>query len=148
MPPRVVPKASQVDPSRSQEATFSILNFDQVLGSILAPFWVPQSLPLGALFATKIAHRMDPTSTWFTSRSTSAPRSPKTPPRAPQDVPRAPKKAPRRPKMFPRGPEDCPKTPQNDPKRPHVLPRTSKNSAAGTRERDRRTCFLVCLPER
>ena len=41
-----------------------------------------------------------------------------------------------------------PKTPKNDPKRPHVLPRTPKNSAAGTRERDRRTCFLVCLPER
>ena len=75
------------------------------------------------------------------------PRAPQDPPRAPQDHPRPPKIAQDPPKSVPRAPkslQDRPKTPKNAPKMPHVLPRTAKNSAAGTWERDRQTCFLVC----
>ena len=54
MPPGHPPKRSQIDPSRSQEATFSLLNFDLVFGSILVSFWLPKCLPLGTLFGAKI----------------------------------------------------------------------------------------------
>ena len=40
--------------NRLQDATFSLFNLDVVLGSLLAPFWLPKWLPLGTLLATKI----------------------------------------------------------------------------------------------
>ena len=55
MPPRAAPKRPHIDPSRSQEAAFSLLNFDLVFGSIWLAFWLPKRLPLGTLFAPKIA---------------------------------------------------------------------------------------------
>ena len=59
MPPGHPPKQLKIEPSRSQEATFSLLNFDVVLGSILVPFWLPRCLPLGTLLATKIDQKND-----------------------------------------------------------------------------------------
>ena len=53
MPPGRPPKRARIVPSRFPEATFSVLNFDPVLGSILAPFWLPKWLPFGTLWATK-----------------------------------------------------------------------------------------------
>ena len=58
MPPGCRQKRHKIDPSRFQDATFSLLKFDLVLGSILAPFWLPNRLPWGPLWATKIGPKM------------------------------------------------------------------------------------------
>ena len=107
MPPGTLPKPSQVDPSRSQEATFSILNFDQVLGSILAPFWLPKCLPLGTLLALKIDQENDPKSDCLEGRSKVAPRAPKTLPRCPPDPPGEPQDPPRGLLDPPRMPQEA-----------------------------------------
>ena len=48
MPPGHPPKRHKIDPSRSQDATFSLLNFDFVLGSILGSSWIDFGSILGA----------------------------------------------------------------------------------------------------
>ena len=52
MPPGRPPKRAKIDPSRIQKATFLLLNFDLVWGSILAPFWGPLGCLLGSLGAS------------------------------------------------------------------------------------------------
>ena len=47
MPPGHAPKRPQIDPSRSQEAIFSLLNFDLVLRSIFDRFWLPFGFSFG-----------------------------------------------------------------------------------------------------
>ena len=90
MPPGPPPKRRKIDPSRFQDATFSLLNFDLVLGSILAPFWLPKCLPLGTLLALKINQKTDSKSDCLEGRSKVAPRAPKTVPRCPPDPPGEP----------------------------------------------------------
>ena len=63
---------------------------------------------------------------------------------SPQDRPKIAQDPPKSVPRAPKSPQDRPKTPKNAPKRPQVFPKTPKNSAAGTWERDRQTCFLVC----
>ena len=101
MPPGRPPKRARIVPSRFPEATFSVLNFDPVLGSILAPFWLPKWLPFGTLWATKTDQnrkksdkKMDRKSDCSKSRSKIGPRPPQTPPRSPQGPPRPPQEAP------------------------------------------------------
>ena len=95
MPLRHPPKRPKIDPSRFQEATFSLLNFDLVFLSILAPFCLPKCLPLGTLLATKIDKKIDPKLNCSKGRSKIAPRAPKTLPRGPPDLPGEPQDPPR-----------------------------------------------------
>ena len=120
MPPGHPPKRPKVDPSRSQEAIFSILNFDLILGSIFIPFWLPKCLPLGTLLATKIIQK--------NSRSPQySPRSPQDGPKIGQDGPRAPKTTPRCPQGAPKTSQDPPKTPQDRLKTPQDAPKRPQN---------------------
>ena len=120
MPPGHPPKRPKVDPSRSQEAIFSILNFDLILGSIFIPFWLPKCLPLGTLLATKIFQK--------NSRSPQdSPRSPQDGPKIGQDGPRAPKTTPRCPQGAPKTSQDPPKTPQDRLKTPQDAPKRPQN---------------------
>ena len=127
MPPGHPPKRPKVDPSRSQEAIFSLLNFDLILGSIFIPFWLPKCLPLGTLLATKIIPKnsrspqdrpkiaqdhpkMVPRSAKTTQEPPRPPQgAPKVPPRPPKTLPRPPKIASRPPKMLPRDPKIAPR---------------------------------------
>ena len=127
MPPGHPPKRPKIDPNRSQDATFSLLNFDLVLGSILAPFWLPKCLPLGTLWATKIDQKNDQTFDCSKCRL-----SPQDRPRPPQDppksAPRPPKTTPRPPKSSLRDPQDPPKCPQEPPRSPQDSPRCSQET--------------------
>ena len=51
MPPGHPPKRAQIDPSRFQEVTVSLLNLDLVLGSILGSILAPGMPPFGLLLA-------------------------------------------------------------------------------------------------
>ena len=113
MPPGHPLKRSKIDPSRYQEVTFSLLNFDLVLGSILSPFWLPKSLPWGTLLATKIDQKIDQKLNCSKSRSKIAPRPPKTLPRCPPDPSGGPKMPFGRPKNAPRCLPEPPRTTQN-----------------------------------
>ena len=104
MPPGHPPKPPQIDPSRSQEATFSLLNFDLIFGSILVPFWLPKCLPFGTLLATKIDQKNDQKLGCSKCRSKIATRPPKTSPGPPQECPKTP-----------RSPQDLPRLPQEHP---------------------------------
>ena len=104
MAPGRPPKRTKIDPSRSQEASFSLLNFDLVFGSILAPFCLPKCLPFGTLFALKIDQKIDPKSDCSKGRSKIAPRAPKTPPRRPPDPPGCPQDPPRPSQNAPQEP--------------------------------------------
>ena len=119
MPPGHPPKRPKVDPSRSQEAIFSILNFDLILGSIFIPFWLPKCLPLGTLLATKIVQK--------NSRSPQdSPRSPQDGPKIGQDGPRAPKIVSRLPKVLPRESKIVPGASKIASRLPKMLPRDPK----------------------
>ena len=85
--PKTPQEAPKTPPRGFQEATFSLLNFDLVFGSIFAPFCLPKCLPLGTLFAVKIDQKIDPKSDCSKSRSKIASRAPKTAPRCPPDPP-------------------------------------------------------------
>ena len=126
MPPGHPPKRPKIDPSRSQEATFSLLNFDLVLGSILVPFWLPKCLPLGTLLATQIDQKNDSKFDCSKCRLKIATRPPKTSPGPPQERPKTPqdhpktpqepaKRPPRPPKGTPRPPQDLPRAPADSP---------------------------------
>ena len=91
MPPGHPPKPPKIDPRRSQETTFSLLNFDLVLGSILAPFWLPKCLPLGTLLATKIDQKINQKLDCSKCRPKIATRPPKTSPGPPKTLPRGPR---------------------------------------------------------
>ena len=124
MPPGHPPKRPKVDPSRSQEAIFSILNFDLILGSIFIPFWLPKCLPLGTLLATKIIQKNS--------------RSPQDSPRSPQDGPKIGQDGPRAPKTTPRCPQGAPKVPprpsQDPPRSPQDPPRCSQETPKSPQE--------------
>ena len=53
------PKRPQIDPSGFQDATFLLLNFDPVFGSIWSQFWLPKCLAFGTLLVTKIDPKID-----------------------------------------------------------------------------------------
>ena len=105
MPPGHTPKRPKIDPSRSQEGTFSLRR----------PAITPRSLqdrPQTGPRASKTAQGF-----------------PRIPPRAPQDPSRSPQERPRpsqehsrppqdRPRTSPRAPEDPPKPPQDNPRTP------------------------------
>ena len=75
-PPGAPPKRPKIDPSRSQEVSFPLFNFDLVFESTLVPFWFPKCLPLGTLLASKIDQKNDPKSDCLEGRSKIAPRAP------------------------------------------------------------------------
>ena len=114
--PKMAPSPVKMDqdrpktaPRRSQDGLegyfFALENrfrFCIILGSILAPFWLPKCLPLGTLLALKIDQKNDPKSDCLKGRSKIAPRAPKSPPRGLQDPPRPPKRGPRAAKSGPR----------------------------------------------
>ena len=121
MPPGHLPKGVQIDPSWLQEVSFPLLNFDLVLGSILAPFGVdfdsrnaPLWAPFGTLWATKNDQTLDRKWRCLKCRSKILPRPPRTPPRAPKTSPGPPQETPKTPQDPPR----CPKRPTSRPKLP------------------------------
>ena len=130
MPPGHPPKRPKIDPSRSQEATFSLLNFDLVLGSILMPFWLPKCLPLGTLLATKIHQKNDQELDCSKCRFKIATRPPKTAPGPPQERPKTPQDHPKTTQELPKRPPRPPKMPSRAPKiaskLPKMLPRDPK----------------------
>ena len=126
MPPGHPPKPPQIDPSRSQEATFSLLNFDLIFGSILVPFWLPKCLPFGTLLATKIDQKIDPKSDCLKGRSKIAPRAPKTLPRRPPDPPGQLQDASRTPPGHPQMPSRIPQMHQNVSEASHPITRFQK----------------------
>ena len=128
MPPGHLPKRPKIDPSRSQEATFSLLNFDLVLGSILVPFWLPKCLPLGTLLTTKIHQKNDKKLDCSKCRFKIATRPPKTAPAPPKSAPRLPKTTPRPPKSSLRDSQDPPKCLQELPRSPQNSPRCSQET--------------------
>ena len=100
MPLRHPPERPKIGPNRFQEATFSLLNFDLVFGSIFAPFCLPKCLPFGAILPLKTDQKIGPKSDCSKSRSKIAPRPPKTLPRCPPDLPGALPDHPGRPKRL------------------------------------------------
>ena len=128
MPPGDPPKRPKIDPSRSQEAIFSLLNFDLVLGSILVPFWLPKCLPLGTLLATKTDQKNNQKIDCSKCRLKIATRPPKTSPGLPKSTPRSSKTTPRSPKSSLRDPQDPPKCPQEPPRSPQNSPRCSQET--------------------
>ena len=140
MPPGHPPKRPKIDPSRSQEATFSRLNFDLVLGSILVSFWFPKCLPLGTLpppqDRPKTCQERAKTAKMGPRRRNIMPRSIQD---HPKTAPRPSKTDPRQPKRRPRAPQESPRPPQDDPGRPKTLKRapqeTPKNSRTGLPEK-------------
>ena len=141
MPSGHAPKRPKIDPSRSQEATCSLLNFDLVLGSILVPFWLPKCLPLGTLLATKIDQKNNQKFDCSKCCLKIATRPPKTSPGPPQERPKTsqdhpkttqelPKRPPRPPKMPSRAVKIISKLPKMVPRDPKIAPR-SRNIALG-----------------
>jgi len=120
MPSGHAPKRPKIDPSRSQEATFSVLNFDLNLGSILVPFWLPKCLPLGTLLATKIDPKNDPKFDCSKCRVQIATRPPKTSPGFPQERPKTPQDHPKTCQEPLREPQDPPKCSQEPSRSPHL----------------------------
>ena len=149
MPSGHAPKRPKIDPSRSQEATFSLLNFDLNLGSILVPFWLPKCLPLGTLLATKIDPKNNQKFDCSKCRVQIATRPPKTSPGPPQerpktrqDHPKTPKELPKRPPRTPKMPSGAPKIasrlPKIGPRDPQVVPRNRHISSGRLRLQDAR----------
>ena len=130
MPPGHPPKRPQIDPSRPQQATFSLLNFDLIFGSILVPFWLPKCLPLGTLLATKIDPKNDRKFVCSKCRVQIATRPPKTSPGPPQERPKTPQDHPKTPQELSKRLPRPPKCPQRRPRDPKIVPR-SRNVALG-----------------
>ena len=102
MPPGDAPKRPKIAPSRSQDATFALLNFDLVFGSILASFWLPKCLPKASQNVTNSRksqpkHEKDEFCRMSTSlkRDTNfrGSRIPKTPPKSTKNAPKVPQKS-------------------------------------------------------
>ena len=149
MPSGTLPKPHRIDPSRSQEANFSLLNFDFDFGSILVPFWLPKCLPLGTLLATQIDQKNDSKFDCSKCRLKIATRPPKTPPGPPQERPKTPqdhpktrqelpKRPPRPPKMPSRAPKIASRLPKILPRDPQVVPRNRHISSGRLRLHDAR----------
>ena len=130
MPPGDPPKRPKIDPSRSRERTFSLLNFDLNLGSNLVPFWLPKCLPLGTLLATKIDPKNNQKFDCSKCRVQIATRPPKTSPGPPQERPKTRQDHPKTTQELPKRPPRPPKMPSKAPKiasrLPKMLPRDPK----------------------
>jgi hypothetical protein len=114
--PKTAPRRSQDDLEGYFFAFENRLRFRIILGSILAPFWLPKCLPLGTLLALKIDQKNDPKSDCLEGRSKVAPRAPKTLPRRPPDHPGEPQD-PRRGLLDPpRMPQEALPDPLGRPK--------------------------------
>ena len=124
MPPGHPPKRPKVDPSRSQEAMFSILNFDLILGSIFIPFWLPKCLPLGTTFAPKIVPKNYKKSKFPKSHL-------KTTQFRPKIAPRGSKRLQEAPKRLPRDSQEAQKAPQEAPQSLEECLRSQKGTASG-----------------
>jgi hypothetical protein len=118
--PKTAPRRSQDDLEGYFFALENRLRFLIILGSILAPFWLPKCLPLGTLLALQIDQKNDPKSDCLQGRSKIAPRAPKT-------LPRRPPEPPGMPQDSPRGLPDPPRTPSGCPKKLPGSPRTTQN---------------------
>ena len=96
--PRRLGNRSKIAPRRLQEVTFSLLNLHLFFWSIFAPFWLPKCLPLGTLFAPKIAQKNNQRSKCPKSRPKTTQFRPKTSQDRPKRLQEAPKRVPRSPK--------------------------------------------------
>ena len=109
--PRRLGNRAKIAPRRLQEVTFSLLNLHLFFLSILAPFWLPKCLPLGILFAPKIAPKNHKKSKCPKSRPKTTQFRPKTAQDRPKRLQEAPKRVPRSPKSTPRGFKNIKKSP-------------------------------------
>jgi len=128
MPPGHAPKRTKIDPRRSQEATFSLLNCDLVLGSILMAVWRPKCLPLGTLLATKIGQKNDQKFDCSKCRFKIATRPPKSAPGPPQERPKNCHDHPKTTQELPQRPPRPPKMPSRTPRSPQDSPRCSQET--------------------
>ena len=109
--PRCLGHRPKIAPRRLQEATFSLLNLHLFFWLIFAPFWLPKCLPLGTLFAPKIAPKNNQKSKCPKSRPKTTQFRPKTAQDRPKRLQEAPKRVPRSPKSTPRGLNNIKKSP-------------------------------------
>ena len=109
--PRRLGNRPKIAPRRLQEVTFSLLNLHLFFLLIFAPFWLPKCLPLGTLFAPKIAQKNNQKSKCPKSRPKITQFRPKTAQDRPKRLQEASKRAPRSPKSTPRGLKNIKKSP-------------------------------------
>ena len=101
--PKRLGNRPKIAPRRLQEVTFSLLNLHLFFLSIFVLFWLPKCIPLGTLFAPKIAPKNYKKSKCSKSRPKTTHFRPKTAQDRPKRLQEAPKRVLRSPKSTLRG---------------------------------------------